>query len=370
MIGNDISYKGISSAIYSNNSILFIVRMLYFIVLSLSIWSVPIVQAQDFTAWTESLSNPLFGGATDGVNRAYYPCVIKVGSVYHIWYGDGSNTRHASSINSDFSGAIIPAPTVTGLAAAGPYHPRVLYNASGWNIGGTPYSGPFLMYYTDGAAWTSSPRVAHSADGNIWTDIGPCTGVNAYSTNSTIYNFDVLYEGGTTWKAYADNGSGLIEYYVSTNGINWTGTAHNILGSLQAWETAFTSPHVLKSGTTYFMFYGSGGTFSNQGIGMATSTDGQNFTKSATNPIFSTSDSPPAWRNDRTYTPYVMQDATGWRMYYTGRDITAGLYSIGFTELNSSASVNVPALSVCGVITFTILAGLGAMYYLGKQRRA
>jgi hypothetical protein len=299
-------------------------------------------QANDFTSWTDSTSNPLFGGAVD---RAYYPCVIKVGSVYHIWYGDGSKTRHASSTNFDFNDVTFPAPAVSGLIPSGvvPYHPRVLYNASGWDIGATltHYAGPFLMYYTDSAHWDSSPRVAHSADGDSWTDIGPCTGINSYSSNSAIYNFDVVYEG-TTWKAYADNGSGLIEYYVSTDGITWTGTAHNILGSLQSWETEFTSPHVIKSGSQYIMYYGSGGSGSNEAMGVAFSIDGQNFTKSSSNPIFSISDGQP-WRNNRTYTPYVIPDGTSWKMYYTGRS-TAGVYSIGYalpTSLPPTGSITI-----------------------------
>jgi hypothetical protein len=296
------------------------------LLMSLILLPLSLAQANDFASWTDSTSNPLFGGAVD---KAYYPCVIKVGSVYHIWYGDGSHTRHASSTNLDFSGVTFPAPIVTGLAATppyGPYHPRVLYNASGWNIGGTLYAGPFLMYYTDGTPWTST-RVAHSTNGNSWTDIGPCTGVHTYS-GGVIYNFDVLYEGGTTWKAYADNGGGQIEYYISSDGINWTGTAHNILSSLQPWETWFTSPHVIKSGSQYIMYYGSGGPGSNQGIGVAFSSDGQNFTKSSSNPIFSTSGAP-SWRNDRTYTPFVIPDGTSWTMYYTGRS-TTGVYSIGY----------------------------------------
>jgi len=304
-------------------------------------------QANDFAAWTDSNSNPLFGGVTSGVNRAYYPSVIKVGSVYHIWYGDSSNTRHASSTNFDFNGVTFPAPVVTGLVATGPYHPRVLYNVSGWNIGGNFYVGPFLMYYTDGTGTIPIPpwsfvRVAHSVDGQTWTDIGLCTGVIPYSTNSNIYNFDVLYEGGTTWKAYADNGLGHIEYYVSTDGLNWRGTAHNILGSLQAWETSFTSPHVIKSGSQYIMYYGSG-VVNNQGIGVAFSTDGQNFTKSSSNPIFSTSGAP-AWRNDRTYTPYVIPDGMSWIMYYTGRSTPAGVYAIGYalpTALSPTGSITI-----------------------------
>jgi hypothetical protein len=307
----------------------------------LSFVPLSLANAIDFTAWTDSASNPLFGGSTSGVNRAYYPSAIKVGSVYHIWYGDGANTRHALSANFDFNGVSFFAPVVTGLAATNPYHPRVLYNASGWNIGGNYYAGPFLMYYTDGNAWTSSPRVAHSADGNSWTDLGPCTGVNSYSPNTTIYNLDVLYEGGTIWKAYADNGLGHIEYYVSTDGLNWTGTAHNILGSLQPWETSFTSPHVIKSGSQYIVYYGSG-LVNNQGIGVAFSTDGQNFTKSSSNPIFSISDvTLNPWRNDRTYTPFVIPNGASWIMYYTGRSSLTGNYSIGYALPSTPSGTNV-----------------------------
>lgn len=209
------------------------------------------------------------------------------------------------------------------------------------------------MYYTDGfgSNWNLSPRVAHSADGDVWFDIGPCMGVNSYSPNSFIYNLDVIYEGGTTWKAYADNGLGHIEYYVSTDGLNWTGVAHNILGSLQPWETSFTSPHVIKSGSQYIMYYGSG-SVNNQGIGVAFSTDGQNFTKSSSNPIFSISDGFP-WRNDRTYTPYVVPNGASWIMYYTGRSSLTGNYSIGYALPSTPSGTNVTVtFPNGGLVTF------------------
>jgi len=326
------------------NPIMFLVRRFLLCLCFLMILGfVPLslAHANDFTAWTDFAFNPfLFGGVVSG-DRAYYPCVIKVGSDYHIWYGDGYNTRHASSTNFDFSGVTFPAPIVI---ANGPYHPRVLYNASGWDIGGSHYDEPFLMYYTTGVDWNLSPKVARSADGIAWNDIGPLTGVYEYTPNKSIYNFDVLYEGGTIWKAYADNGFGDIEYFTSTNGIDWRGIAHDILGSpLQIWwETSFTSPHVIKSGSQYIMYYGSG-LVNNQGIGVAFSTDGQNFTKSASNPILSISVEP-SWRDERTYTPYVMPNGTSWIMYYTGRSSSSGVYSIGYalpTSLPPAGSVTI-----------------------------
>jgi hypothetical protein len=304
--------------------------ILLFIALSFAtVFAQSTIPVDDTNLWTENISNPLFGGTTSGINRAYYPIVIKVGTAYHLWYGDGQNTRHATSTLPNFSDVTFPAPTVSGLTA-GAYHPRVLYNASGWTIGGNYYAGPFLMYSTTGSDWNVAPRVVHSADGDAWTDIGACTGVNSYSSNLSVYNFDVVYENATTWKAYADNGSGDVEYWTSTDGLNWTGVAHDILRPImQSWESDYTSPHVFKIQNTYIMFYGSGGTLSNQGIGLATSTDGQNFTKSDANPIFSTSGTPPAWRTSRTYTPFVIQDNFDWKMYYTGLSAT-GVYSIGY----------------------------------------
>jgi len=44
----------------------------------LALLPLSLAQANDFTAWSDSTSNPLFiGGPTSGVDRAYYPCVIK-----------------------------------------------------------------------------------------------------------------------------------------------------------------------------------------------------------------------------------------------------------------------------------------------------
>ena len=115
------------------------------------------------------------------------------------------------------------------------------------------------------------------------------------------------------------------------------------------------------------MYYGSGGPGSNQGIGVAFSTDGQNFAKSSSNPIFSTSGAP-GWRNDRTYTPYVIPDGTSWIMYYTGRS-TAGVYSVGYalpTPPTTTAAPSGGTYSSAQNITLTCndgAAGCQTTYY-------
>jgi hypothetical protein len=288
-------------------------------------------------AWSEYSANPLFGGSTSGVDRAYYPFVVKSGSTYHIWYGDGSGTRHAISTARDFSDIILPAQEITvgstniSAVYVCAYHPYVLYSESGWTVGGIFYSNPFLLYITPDF---NSVRVLHSPDGDDWTEIGLCTGITGAGgyvpQGANVYNFAVLYEGGTTWKAYADNGGGHIQYYTSSNGLDWTGTASDILGApYQAWEGVQNgiAPCIMKVDGTYIIYYSSGALSNDSAIGMAASMDGQTFTKDDGNPIFSIDDVI-AWRDDRTYTPRLIRDGTLWRMYLTGRS-SGGVYSVG-----------------------------------------
>src|SRR4030042_1489472 len=84
------------------------------------------------------------------------------------------------------------------------------------------------------------------------------------------------------------------------------------------------------------MWY-SGGPGTNHGIGYATSSDGMNWTKHPDNPIFYKDDGED-WRNNRTYTPWVLYDvanfsghcdACPYKMWFSGRS-TDGKYSIGY----------------------------------------
>lgn len=305
--------------------------------------------------WVESASNPLFGGNVSGNTRAYYCSVIKVGSVYHIWYGDGAKTRHTNSVFSDFHDCTnnYPPPVITvgGIPIDtyfAPrlymYHPNVFYNSSGWTVSNILFTEPFLMYITMGLSDFQDVYVLCSTDGADWTEIGKCTGIagaGGYGPQgSVVYNLNVIFDGGTNWKGYADNGGGQIQYYISSNGFDWIGQSANILGSsFQGWEGASNNikPMVIKTSGVYYIYYSSGmdplnNNNNNSAIGMAFSTDGKNFTKATNNPIFTTNDAIP-WRTDRTYTPWIIRDGTIWRMYYTGRS-TAGVYSIGMATKN------------------------------------
>jgi len=293
--------------------------------------------------FVEYAKNPLFGGATSGVDCAYQPYVIKIGGIYNMWYGDGVNARYISSAYPDFNDAKKPGTivSVSGTTSIQPYKFTVYYNPDGWTLKETHYSQKLVAYYTDGLGvgiWRANPKVAVSDDGINWTFVAQTTGVLEYSTvhsnSSDLYRLSVLYEGNNVWKGYADSGGAIILYYTSPNGIDWTGGVATDLLSwytpslLQPWERGkgAISPYVFKMDNTYVMTYSAGETNNNQAIGIAYSENGINFTKSSTNPIFSV-DNKVAWRTDRTYNSYIMFDDGLWRMYFQGN--AAGNYSVG-----------------------------------------
>jgi hypothetical protein len=326
-------------------------------------------------SFVEYTSNPLFGTVT---NHAYQPYVIKIGGVYKMWYGDGTNARYTYSTYPDFHDAPFPGTIVTGTTASEPYKFTVYYNPNGWTLVETHYSQRLVAYYTDETDnWTSNPKVAvsDSDDGINWTYVGQTNGVitgpSGMGQVTTVYRLSVLYEGPGNWKGYGDQGQAWIQYYTSSDGMNWTIQAPDILhrtnpSLLQSWEIGpgpqypgAISPYVFKVNNTYVMAYSGGQTNNNQAIGIAYSGDGENFTKSSINPIFSINDGI-AWRSARTYNSYIMFDNGLWRMYFQGNS-APGAYSVGMaTSQPAPATVN---LGTAG--NFRVLAGTSATIGLG-----
>jgi hypothetical protein len=94
----------------------------------------------------------------------------------------------------------------------------------------------------------------------------------------------------------------------------------------------------------------------NQGIGFATSTDGINWVKSASNPIFSIYDGVD-WRDMRTYTPMVIGD----QMWFSG--VGPDGYSIGYAQADP---VPEPATYGAGVLVAGMML---ARARVGRKRR-
>jgi predicted GH43/DUF377 family glycosyl hydrolase len=107
----------------------------------------------------------------------------------------------------------------------------------------------------------------------------------------------------------------------SPDGISWTKAAENPVltsGAPGTWDESWVeSPTVVKVGSTFYMWYTGVQAATQFRIGMATSTDGVNWTKHPSNPVF---EPEPAndWENAFVYAPAVVSDGTRFRMWYVG----------------------------------------------------
>ena len=165
-----------------------------------------LAESLDGYVWQEYASNPIF----PGINRAYYPRVIKVGTTYHMWYTDVTGTGayqvgHATSAD----GLAWSATTVvTGLTGQ-PAHTVVV------NVG-TDASPSYRMWYGDGATWPfndSCFRTAQSSDGFTWTNDQAIV----QDPNARVVRTDNVSDPAYPW-VYGSYGPGAVLYNPSGYG--------------------------------------------------------------------------------------------------------------------------------------------------------
>jgi predicted outer membrane repeat protein len=155
----------------------------------------------------------------------------------------------------------------------------------------------YWMYYYASPLESSNQKwimLARSSDGVSWTKHG--NGDEPLDFNISgwheIMGISVLYDPENTpafqaWYAVADyvNGPIDIHYATSDDGISWSPTGM-VLARGTDWEShRIQEPCVVNTGNTYHMWYRGQGSGGATGIGHATSTDGINWTKDATNPV-------------------------------------------------------------------------------------
>jgi hypothetical protein len=316
-----------------------------------------LTHATTTTGWTEYASNPVYAPG-----KAYYPTILKEGGVYTMWSDNVGGVQMATSTNGVSWTTV---GNVTGLTT--PAHTLVEKIGSSyqmWYWAGLSYSINDIRTATstDGLHWTGDTaitQVGTSVINSTWNrgSYGPSdviynpsgseTIVNPMDEASVWANKFVMYYDGTT------GGAESLGLAVSNDGVNWQGYNGGISpvfqGAGSGWDTDFaTRATIIKENDNAYDMWYSGGTGNMQdGIGYAFSTDGINWTRDASNPIFDKSDGV-LWRNNRTYTPMVIGD----EMWFTGKD-GAGNYTIGY-------AVPEPATM--------LLLGLGSLSLLRKKR--
>lgn len=289
------------------------------------------------TNWTDYTNNPILSPQNnywdyDGVSECK---ILYDNGVFKMWYlglADGGVANVGYAESSD------------GISWSRPYSNPVLtpgnygeWDASSIGPGAIiKENGEYKMYYVGWSDQNSNWDIglATSPDGINWTK---------YSGNPILY--------GTTGWEYQIVPSAVVKindtYYLyyygrnypeykiglatSTDGINWSRYEGNpILSPTESWEgSGVFQPSIIFENGIYKMVYGNS---TASGFGMATSTDGINWTKSTGNPFFTKNDTHNDWASYKIAYPFFIKTNSEYRVYYTGLNYPDSPLKMGFAK--------------------------------------
>lgn len=193
------------------------------------------------------------------------------------------------------------------------------------------YAGQYFNSYRYDIGYATSP------DGYTWTKHSSpvlSVGSSAEWDNGFLEGPSVIKDGNTykMWYCGYDaipdgngtDGHANIGYATSLDGINWVKDASNPIFTtgVNSWDSVYVQdPHVIKENGMYYMWYGGNNVETyGQKVGYAWSSDGINWTKYAANPVLSNG-SPGEWDSNTASFPSVLNDNGIYKMWYTGKDV-------------------------------------------------
>lgn len=158
-------------------------------------------------------------------------------------------------------------------------------------------------------------------------------GTSTTSWDTYVHQFDVVELNGTYYMYYSGsnttstNSTWHIGLATSTDGLNWTRYASNpiLKAGVDSYDYyGLTDPTVLVANGTWYIWYGGNqnGTSLDIDICYATSTDGYNWSKYASNPILRNNDNNSVW-NGIAVRPQSITIMNGtFNLYYSGMGTT------------------------------------------------
>lgn len=179
-------------------------------------------------------------------------------------------------------------------------NPIIAPSVGGWDtrireIGNCFYDaelGQYLQFYSGHTGAYSNTTVyvglARSTDGHTWTRTDGTNSDGQILTAASEDPYCVKHKG--TYYLYVEDKVDVpfrnIKLYTSTDLLNWTDRGDVLDVTAAAWDAQdVSSPAVfIENGTWYMLYEGRGGTIQGQ-IGLATSSDGITWAKSASNPV-------------------------------------------------------------------------------------
>lgn len=231
------------------------------------------------------------------------PSVLVDGTNYHLWYGPTDTTLyHSISTNPAEFSAGTPVTFSGGT-------PIEVASTAIFKEGTTFYMIAYGANNTTFALYSST-------DGTAWTYVGvvfDATGMNDLGKIDAPF----VFNDGGTFKLYFQkksvDGQSYNIYLATSATVGGTYTLANsgnpvLSPTTGAWDGKFVMhPWVVKDGSTYYMWYSAHNSVDPQRIGLATSADGINWTKSPANPVIG-----PVGE------PSVIKVADTWHMWYLG----------------------------------------------------
>ncbi|OGE79154.1 MAG: hypothetical protein A2751_05960 [Candidatus Doudnabacteria bacterium RIFCSPHIGHO2_01_FULL_46_14] len=243
-----------------------------------------------------------------------------------------------SAMTDTFSttGATSHSTTVSGLANGQSYTYYIRCEDTAGNANPNDYSISFSVseLLPDGplTRYSGNPIVRNGPEAYDFMKAGPRV---------------VLKEGPTNYRMWYEaldgNGVVTVAYATSVDGLNWTKQGIQIFPTL-SWESEEVSPnYMIVEDGIYKLYYHAGGMVSGgtriggARVGLATSFDGGfTWTKNLT-PVLVEGPSG-AFDDEQVAEPRITKIGNEYRMYYTGRNLSSGLNSLGMAT--SSDGIN------------------------------
>lgn len=205
-------------------------------------------------------------------------------------------------------------------------------------LAATAFGASAFLLTTTPASAQVAPTPADLYDSNLafikldktHTSIGGAFGMHFISTvnvNGTIYAYYIKYDTSTPSCLDSTRPAGGIGLATSTDGLNFTDHGFVLhAGNAGSWDCDYAAfPDVWVDGGIFYMAYEGSGASNPQNIGLATSTDGQNFSKIG--PIFYHQTA--GWEKDGVGTPSLYKENGVWYLFYHGYNVANKSVQIG-----------------------------------------
>ena len=313
----------------------------------------------DSLSWAKDPANPVFvsGSAGQWDELIGSTHVIKDGDHYRMWYGGTAKDRSRDGIGW--------ATSLDGrIWVRGDVNPLLTGEGSGfWDqFVGWPdvvfHDGLYRMWYR-GDQWVSptgpivlSLGYAESSDGITWV----ADPTNPILVPSPIGSWDSTYISAGTirwegtgyrmWFTGCDDTRCQVGVATSSDGVDWNRSASNPVlttGAAGSWDSRNVfNPVVLEDGGVYHLWYSGSSLLSpnTYSIGHATSLDGVTWAKDPVNPVLTPTLG--TWDSRSILTGSVLMEADGYTLWYIGVDANWN-YQVGRARLGPPVPTATPS---------------------------